>query len=497
MNKPNKEIILLLAATLAGVAAAATFPNADGSGELSSAAAWGNPEWFSKVSPYGNATEPLQVGVGSFTVKEDLKFAQLVVGLGASQTAVIDCTTGEKRPKISVVGMGCHANRNMTVWEFKGGDWDFGGGALDYMTQYGTDRKIVLSSGAIVTNVANLQFHKTNISGNKLVLTGSSEFYCKGTCVLAAIGNNTSIQVQDGSRFYHEAANEKSYFAAGSDKTSSVSYTLGNNGIVVSNAWADIGSGCDYVGMNGAVGGLFSVSDGGYLHIAGSLHFGQRSDAAGQCVNSLVRADSGGVLVTESVYMPYRAVPGDLDASNRFEVLAGSICTNRNLFTLQHRGNDVIVSNGTMEVMNGFSGSGANNRLVLRGDRPQVNVRYSTRTGMVFGGDSVIRFELPPNGYRNEAAPVYVEKEFQLNDAATVELAGVEAALKAAEEAGVRMRTYTLVHALRGLTISDEAIAAVQAKLPEGCRFYKANDAVGIYLRLEIKPKTGLMLIFR
>ena len=510
-RRVSNGLIRQIACVFAGFAAvtsfADVFPNSDGSGELSSAAAWGSPAWFSTTSPYGNSSYNLELNAaGTYTITGNVAFANLVNVLPKNKEAVIDCTTGEFRPTVSFTGLQGNSTANIhgTVFRLKGGDWDLGGGNIDYSTYYGSNRKIVLDDYAVVTNVGALNLAKTTLMSNEVVLLKGSKMFVSGAVSLCARRDGSFLRVTGGSTFYHAGASGKNFqTGTGANSQDTYSYSSGRNGIIVSNAnsraFIAMGSGAYFYLGNGVAGGLLHVTDHAYVQVGASLRMGNPSQLATTATgsNSLIRVDGGGCLRTDSsVYIPYGPTFGDIPGGNRFEVLADGVYTNKgnNAFYVRERGNALVVSNGIAYVGN-ISVAGTDNEIVLQGVTPRFVCTAGTGHGFQLGSGNCIRFEIPPAGYAPDLVPVVSDKNVVFDEGSSLEISGLPAVLSQMSRDGVRTKTMTLMEVGGKFTGMDLVVAAIEEAhaLPEGCSL----SVSGKRLNLTCTVKQGFMLIFR
>ena len=488
-----------------GCAVADVFPNDDSSGELSSAVAWGSPDWFSTVSPYGNAAHDLELNAeGQYSITGDVAFAQFINSIPKNNTAVIDCTKGDLRPKVSLTGLRGNATANIhnTTLQLVGGDWDLGGGNVDYGTYYASDRKIVLDNHAVVTNVGQLNLSKTSLVNNEVILQDGSKMFVSGAVNLGAQRDGTLLRVLGGSTFYHEGGS-KMNFNTGAMKAN-IGYWDGRNGIVASNANTRVsiamGDKALFILGNGPAGGLLHVTDHAFVEVGGESHVGNGSSSAvaGACgSNTFIRVENGGSLNTEVVYFPYGPTYGDISGGNRFEVLSGGAYTNAgaSAFHLRERGNAFVVSNGVAAVGN-FRISGSDNEIVLQGACPQIVCTAGTGHGFdMADGANALRFEVPSSGYDADFIPLVSDKNINFGVGAQLEITGLDGVLAKMEEDGVRTKTMTLLKASNKLNGLEPIIAGIEEThaLPDGCSL----SVSGKSLILTCKLKQGLILLLR
>lgn len=194
---------------------------------------------------------------------------------------------------------------------------------------------------------------------------------------------------------------------------------------------------------------------------------------------------------------------------NTVEVTGGS-AINGAFFTLSRHHNTLVVSNGTVNaVAETYSNSGigigrtllnvdpasiADNRCVLKGDRPLLNSAKATE---ILNG-STLRFEIPEGGYLADHVPVLTQT-FTVDANSALEFAGVAAFQQAIADGRRKVLTLVRASSANGISIPADVLAAANAALAaEGCRkcVLSVNDAK-TELVLKVPGNGGLMLIFR
>lgn len=193
-------------------------------------------------------------------------------------------------------------------------------------------------------------------------------------------------------------------------------------------------------------------------------------------------------------------------ADSRFVVESGATATG-SVFRVGGRNNTLAVSNALVRVSGhpnyyyaldiGDAASGAVNKnahLILSGDAPKI-----VSPGMVqIVNGSDVTFELPAAGYADGIIPITLDNNFSLNSGCSLNLTGAEEMLKVHGENKWRKRSYTLIKAL-SVNISAAEIERVNETLPDGMSLRKVRDGVIArdLLILDVKPKFGLLMIFR
>jgi len=143
-------------------------------------------------------------------------------------------------------------------------------------------------------------------------------------------------------------------------------------------------------------------------------------------------------------------------------------------------------------------GMASNATVVLSGDCPRLKI---PDTAIRFGNNSVLRFELPPNGYQTGVVPMDISYLAEGNsDDASVRGLCIELVGLASLQSNLTARTdITLVRCSRGYQ-DRGAVAEANAALPQGCSLTWQNGATGTEKLLVLRAKPinrGMVLIFR
>ncbi|MBO7721156.1 MAG: hypothetical protein J6T01_01980 [Kiritimatiellae bacterium] len=489
------------AVCLAAFAAAAdNFPNADGSGDLASAAAWGNPEWFPGETSSHDVAFTNKAAT-TYTASGDVTFGNFINNMPKDGQMTVDVTGVSPRPKLTFKGFfGNSASVvNSKSVTLKGGDWNFSGGNWDYYNKprYGNDITITVSDGAVVTNLNNYMTHTTTIHNNRLILTGSgTAYYLEGYCYPTSRGADSQIQVLDGALFYLKGELRVGKANSGYDGSS---YKFGNMGLLVSGAgskaYTAMEYGDVYLGI-GDMGSFIKVENGGYFKTPATLRVGT------SCGSNRVSVLSG----SSAEFKVVRLTPAYSNSSksrgNVFEVGDGATASVQTFYHLSffttdcRNGNSVVISNGTLDVQTNFDCS--NSVTIVRGTSPKLQARGEGNTaGLWVRGESLLRIELPPGGYAEGHVPVD-SKYCRFKGNAAFEVTGAEELKRTLTRRGVRKKTtYTLVRWQSGVGDDNKMplakISAVQETLPKGCRIYRSDNTV----KLDVTPDLGAMIFIR
>ena len=158
-------------------------------------------------------------------------------------------------------------------------------------------------------------------------------------------------------------------------------------------------------------------------------------------------------------------------------------------------GNEVVVSNGTLEVGSEFrttysntEESGGRCRVTFAGSRPRFLMQGQY---LNFQREGIIRFEIPRGGY--ETIPF---EQTGADSDHHLSIAGnCTAEFDVEEYAKGGGGTLTLMKSNLAITISDDQLNKLREGLPERSTLFLSDD--GTELRLKVKPQTGLVLFVR
>ncbi len=191
----------------AGVFAGSEFPNADGSGDLASSAAWGD------VAHGTDADVELKTQGAVYTASSDLEF----YSISWTKSCTIDFSATPNRK----VTFSCTSNgralfpggtretdsswaNDCGLLHIKGGTWDFGGyGAMQSVKGWNRSRNSVLKidCGAVVTNTRGIQV-AYQADGNSMIVTGGSRVYDGGAIRLRDSNPRYSLFEVSGGAYY-------------------------------------------------------------------------------------------------------------------------------------------------------------------------------------------------------------------------------------------------------------------------------------------------------
>ena len=352
-------------------AVAAVFPSP--SGDLAGASDWGG------ALP-GN-DERITLSNGTYTVSKDIEFGgieRVYNTPNAPNVMVIDQTSHEDvkvsfsgfRPLVNVKSPG-HTN-----W-FKGGWFDFKNGEIRFDKNYDDDwanannQCLVLTDGAMVTNVSSMTLYGTASTGTKVLVDGSSLYVGRNT-TLSGYGQASASEILvSGGGLFHLGGRLILTDGVASDSRKSTAYFTTNRLVVAGDGSRFIGLGSPTVSTGGN-GDYILVTDGAYF--SGKVYFGTGNRLS---TNSLMRVTNRARADLTEV----RLCTSEMDglAGGRFEILDGAVVSNDNFFVGAYAsgamangaaGCSLLVSNATfvtkyLSIGQGVCGS--NNSVVISG----------------------------------------------------------------------------------------------------------------------------------
>ncbi len=372
MIKKKKSFCFATFVFSAGLTAvAAVFPSP--SGDLANASDWGG------ALP-GN-DERITLSNGTYTVSADVEFGgieRVYNTRNAPNVMVID-QTAQKDVKVYVADFRPLVNVKSpgnTNW-FKGGWFDFKNGEIHFDKNYTDDyanannQCLVLTDGAMVTNVARMTLYGTASTGSK-VLVDDSSLYVSGSITLSGYGQASASEmlVSNGGLFH---LGDRLILTDGiaSENRKSTAYFTTNRLVVAGTGSRFIGLGSPTVSTGGN-GDYILVTDGAYF--SGKVQFGTGNRMS---TNSLMRIEKGARADLPDVRLCASQVDGLM--GGRFEILDGAIVSNDNFFVGAYAngamaegaaGCSLLVSNATfvtkyLSIGQGVCGS--NNSVVISG----------------------------------------------------------------------------------------------------------------------------------
>ena len=378
------------AALLPFCSGAAVFPDPVAGNDISSAEAWGG------VLP--GASEDVVFSGGrnlTVTAKRDVKFGKLVNALksGYAYTLTFDLRNVEPVPTLTFGGYqpGEAANKWNDFVEFKGGIYNFSHGEFGMgVTFYGHGRSIVVSDGAILTNISDVVLGWTAQERLRMDVRGNSKVFIDGlfkfTNNKTKPGNENYLKLSGGSKMevngqflWDDPADELGFARNQPDGAFHCNDYVELSGTGTSlelNFAKDANGGTGYNCFGRQGGSATIVKDGASLSVKGGAILWD-----GYTRNNLLRV-ANATWCGQSVFCGWRKVPPGL-GHNRVEVLEDGVLT-AEAFTfgsVGSSGNTLLISNGTFSVT-----------MFRFGDMDESYVQYATNNTIVLQGPKA-RFE--------------------------------------------------------------------------------------------------------
>ena len=372
MIKKKKSFCFATFVFSAGLTAvAAVFPSP--SGDLANASDWGGT--------LPDKGERITLSNGTYTVSKNIEFGgieRVYNTRNAPNVMVIDQTSHEDvkvsfsgfRPLVNVTSPG-HTN-----W-FKGGWFDFKNREIRFDRNYddgwanANNQCLVLTDGAMVTNVSSMTLYGTASTGTKVLVDGSSLYVATNT-TLSGYGQASASEILvSGGGLFHLGGRLILTDGIASNSRKSTAYFTTNRLVVAGDGSRFIGLGSPTVSTGGN-GDYILVTDGAYF--SGKVYFGTGNRMS---TNSLMRIEKGARADLPDVRLCASQVDGLM--GGRFEILDGAIVSNDNFFVGAYAngamangaaGCSLLVSNATFVTKHlsiGQGVCGSNNSVVISG----------------------------------------------------------------------------------------------------------------------------------
>ena len=446
MKTIAKSIAVLGVISLAHIASAAiSFPNTDGSGDISSAAAWDGTlpsatDAISISTNYYNNSPIIQ-----YKALADASFNNMVV---MTKRAMFDLT--ENSPKISIVGLKVYGEARNNDWKssnasvtFKGGTWDLGGSMLMSCNtasgedHRGNNRIVQFIDGAVVTNAGYVRVSYQEF-GHTLRLSGA------GTRLHATNMDGFDYNTSGKSNAFEVVQGAKASFSGfykdtkgGSVPSSDVrvwyrTLVSGENSSLTTDGLVSIGT---YYG-----GCTLDVVDGAVVQVKGN----------------------DGISVGNAQHSP---------------------------------DNTATVSNGTINAKSlkvgylGTTGAASGNTLVIAGETPRIEVTGT----VIITNASTLAFIIPSGGFTAER-PLMTCASLYVSDDSQIEFRGLPS-IGHVRDFPDKM---TLVQAVNTLAVSESQVATLNEQLEaEGLKSLRVRiDDTGTQLILAVR-RSGLSIVIR
>ena len=314
----------------------AVFPNADGSGDLASAAAWGD------VAHGSDADVELKTANAQYTSSADLQF----YSISWTKPCTIDLSSNPNT-RVRLIGPsngtpalfpgGTRASQNpfandCGLMRIKGGIWDLGGvGVLRSVKDYNRarDSQLLIEGGAVVTNTRGVQvaYHATK---NSMMVRDGSRVYDGGNARLRDGGATYSLFEVSGGSYYEFQKGNLNLANGGSYNTNLVC----GSGTIFTNRVSDA------VVFSKAKLSEVIFTDHAKVYLS-SFYYGQEDAAS----NNFEVSRGAFLRTSGAMYVNY----GNSAFANNLRILDGGVYSNANSVLIRGCGqSEVVVSNGTL-----------------------------------------------------------------------------------------------------------------------------------------------------
>lgn len=376
------------------------FPNADGKGDLASPASWNQA---SIPAPTNRPEFKATLAGATLTASEDISFAGFKINVNNIAYSVIldmrNAATGANPgPRKIVLSDAIQNESGNNLTYIKGGEWTgtsistgWGKNVDNYYIQGAT---MTLSGGLAGTYGGN---------GALIELSGGSIVTAVNARAQYNFGNNSSIQVLDGSKLVITGTGSEALRSDMSAGTNNGYVVRGENSLIkkLSTAqYASIGS--------GGYGAYLRVEDRGVADFAGVLSVGNAMNSS----NNVVSITGGGMLKAEVVQLGYQINA----CNNLFAITNGGIAEITSGFYLGSTaytnsfGNTLLISNGVFRgkvPTIGFKAGSSNNLVRVTGRQSvyEATTNINSTIACIFSYEKNNRFELDDAVWTNNVAP--------------------------------------------------------------------------------------------
>ena len=469
------------------------FPNADGSGDIASEAAWGTIGLPGENRPTFKV-DLISAGKNKMTCSKDMTFSGLYFTCWDETRRNLFELNLEKsgNPTITMAG-------NLSVGKFT--NVRMIGGTYDFQELYTFDTSgynkggasIELNNGCVWTNTSSSWTAMSYAGGGKNCwkLENASAMYWGGNFFLEYYGlhSDKRLDVLSGSRFVIAG---NFIFDEGYDETG-----VSNHKVFVSGASSEFGVGGDMTVGKSYLNESIAIGDGATANCSGTCIIGNRGSGSGLFVSNAVCA-VGTLRVGCAAVSSGNVVRIEDDAElNVTENLDFGVGGANNLLDID---NATVNVGGELYSQRGAVG----NEVHFSGAAPKLVVGKSMTAYSQNNQVARFVFNLPEDGYADGVAPLQYVGWYRLQSTMQISVTGIEAMQAKMRESGIRKREIPLVvctkNVLEGLT--DETIAAYNAQLPRGASMRRTNvsgDGGNYFtgITLTVKSNNGLCLIFR
>ena len=378
-----------------------TFPNTDGKGDLASTASWNQ----TPIPDPTNRPEFKATLMGAtLTASEDISFAGFKINVNNTAYPVIldmrnEATGANPGPRKITLSDNIRNVSGNNITYIKGGEWT----GTSISTDWGKSTDIYYVQGAVMTLSGSLAGTYGG-NGALIELSGGSVVTALHARAQYNYGDNSSIQVLDGSKLVVTGVADESFM---SDKSSGF-----NNGYVVRGENSLIKKTSSAKAALLGAGGhsaYLRVEDRGVADFTGTLRVGNAANST----NNVVSVTGGGTLKADGVQLGYSSSAGN----NLFAITNGGVAEVPNGFFVGGNayegcfGNTLLVSNGVFRgkvPTIGFKAGSSNNlvRIVGRQSVYEAVANVSSDTACIFAYERNNRFELDDAVWTNNVAKI-------------------------------------------------------------------------------------------
>ena len=329
----------------------------------------------------------------------------------------------------------------------------------NYQDDRNCSNRLYVSSGAYLNIYTGLQCLKSSF-GNEIDIGGTGTRVdirrdARGTAGTGIIlyGSNTVMRIHDGAVV--------------------TNYEMSASTRLYRNARMEVLSGAELCAINGIIQGQSEASS-----------------------NSFVLVEGGRIIIPgqQSYMLGNQNMTSERDWHNTLWIGDGGYLSTYRLRLFGY-GNELVVSNGTVEVGNEFrttyenkEASGGRCRVTFAGSRPRF---LMSGLYLNFQREGILRFEIPRGGY--ETIPF--EQTGAVSNSRLSIAGNCTAEFDVEEYAKGGGGTLTLMKSNQPISVSDEQMALLRRDLPEGARLFLSDDQTE--LRIHVAGKDATILIIR
>ena len=222
----------LMLALNAGAADDLVFPNKDSSGDISSAAAWGAEDFFTKNAVFDKTQ--------TVTALADVSFAGQLKVTGGTLTLDMrnEATGADPGPRKMTFGGAFYPFMNSTAIVLRGGLWDLTSHAIfGQPNNYNNSgNQLTVTDGAIVTNVTALVATTYGSGTSHLFVSGGSRVYANTLNGAGTYGKDATVEISEGAKVSLLNADSATYVL----QTETTTYSSSHNGVLISGEGTEV-----------------------------------------------------------------------------------------------------------------------------------------------------------------------------------------------------------------------------------------------------------------